>query len=70
MTLQEQYIRTLSWRKYEDLTQEEIDCICDTTAYHVFALQQATNRFMDLIIEPVFLLATWIESGIRRCLRN
>lgn len=70
MTIQERYIRTLKWCKYEDLTKEEIGWICDSTAYHVFALKCATDRMIDLITTQVYVFGTWINSGIRRGLRN
>lgn len=66
MTVQEIYIRTLGWVKYESLTKEQIDYICDTLDYHGFAFNfhcnALKNQLGDILYQTI--------SGIRRRLWN
>jgi len=72
MTIQEIYLRKYPVFNipFEELTQKDINDICNSVHYHVFALSFHVKVAVKLITDQVFNFAAWLDSGIRASLRN
>lgn len=67
MTIQEIYLRKYPIFNitFEELTQKDIDDVCNSVHYHAFALDFHINKLKDLAINRFYELGSSIRRGLR-----